>query len=177
MILLAAPNLEISVPYSAVFIAERDPRTNEISEFLDELRSYASKSLEHLRDSQRLALDLDFSRLERQLDSLASLKDGWDGYDAEIPSADVIDEARKVLRSLQNQLTKPQKVGPSAEGGVAFTFRSGDRRVQIELLNNGERFAHLYDLHGNSDTQDWTENDIQDNFERLLNPVRAYLES
>lgn len=177
MILLAAPNIELHIPQSAMSIADPDPRTSEVSLFLDRLHDYTSESLRHLRNSQRTALNLDFAGLERQLDSLASLNAGWDGYDADAPSASVINEARKVLRSLQNELARPDKVGPSAEGGVAITFRSsGGRRVQIEILNNGERFAHLYDLQGNSNTHEWLEEEIDDNFEGLLGPVRAYLE-
>ncbi len=177
MISLAGHNLELPIPESALSIAVPDPRTNEFSEFLDRLHGYTSESLRHLRESQRIALNTDFADLEKQLDALAGLKSGWDGYDADVPSTVVIGEARKVLRSLQNQLATPDKVGPSAEGGVAITFRSpGDRRVQIEILNNGERFAHLYDLHGNSNTNDWPEIDIDVNFESLLIPVRAYLE-
>jgi hypothetical protein len=108
--------------------------------------------------SQIGALDIDFEPIHKQLDGLGNLEWGWDGYDAPKPSPEAIDAARSILEKMQGELVKPVWISASADGGVAFTFAAGGiRRAQVEVLNNGERFAHLYDLNGNSHTEDWAE--------------------
>ena len=177
MLLLATPNQDLSIPQTAVSLSEKDPRSTAISEFLDSLRSYTMDSLLQLRIGQMKALDIDFARLEKDLEHLETVGKGWDGYDADKPSQESIDGARSILRSLQEVLITPQKITPSAEGGVAFSFKAPkSKRAQIEILNNGERFAHLYDLNGSSQTLEWSKKDIEENFQAMFKPVRVFAE-
>ena len=177
MLLLSTSNPDLSIPQTAVWLSEKDPRSTEISEFLDSLRSYTQDSLFRLRIGQVKALDFDFARLEKDLECLGMVSKGWDGYDADKPSKDSIEGTRGLLRSLQRSLITPEKITPSAEGGVALSFKAPrNKRAQIEVLNNGERFAHLYDLDGNSQTFEWSKEDIEKNFEFVLKPVREFAE-
>jgi hypothetical protein len=159
---------------------EHDPRIGGASNaagYIKEWNDFIVSSLKFLRNGQIEALTVDFAPLSKQLDQLKSLAVGWDGYDAPTPSADAIGAAKTLLQHMQNELLKPQRITPSAEGGVAFTFAAtGQRRAQIELLNSGEKFAHLYDLNGDSRTEDWNENLEVVSIKRLLEPIRRYLQ-
>jgi len=162
---------------SLVHSPDTDPRTNDVSKFLDRLRDYTFECMRELRFGQMIALDNEFAFLEIQLDRLKGLRNGWDGYGALAPAPSVVSEARDILRKLQESLVKPHRISASAEGGIAFSFKaSGDRRVQIEILNDGERFAHFYDLRGNSYTHEWPV-DFQDKpFSELLEPLLHYMQ-
>jgi hypothetical protein len=156
---------------------ERDPRLSDISGYLDRLHEYIAQSLGHLRDSQIKALDSNFAPLDQRLDRLAGLDVGWDGYGAPAPTLHAVREAREVLRQLQEELITPQRLSASAEGGIAFSFKaSGDRRAQIEILNSGEKFVHLYDLLGNSYTHDWSDLYGNEPFSNLLKPLLSYMQ-
>jgi hypothetical protein len=169
------PNL--SPPQTVLPQRERDPRVSETAEYLRKLNAYIFASIGSLRIGQIKALDSDFAPLDQQLDRLTGLTEGWDGYDAPAPSAQAISEAREILRRMQEELVKPQWVSASADGGIAFSFAApNERRAQIEILNNGEKFAHLYDLKGNSHTEEWTEKLFEQPFRRLLEPVLHYMQ-
>ena len=176
--MILAPNLDakINTPQSVLRHQEIDPRKSEISEYLDGLRKYVLESMNSLHDGQVKALDSDFAQLGDQLERLQAFKEGWDGYDAPAPSADALSTAREVLRGLQRELVRPQRVSASADGGVAFSFKaSANRRAQIEILNNGERFAHLYDLQGNSYTYDWPMDSRSECLRNLIEPILNYM--
>lgn len=172
------PRLNLNVPQSVIPPQETDPRTSEQSRLIENLNKCIWDNLVSLREGQIKALNSSFLPLDLQLDALELLKQGWDGYDAQAPTPDTIREARGVLGKLQGSLVMPKRVSPSADGGVAFSFKaSGNRRAQIEILNNGEKFAHLYDLNGNSSTLDWPEEIEQESFERLLEPILNYMQA
>ena len=170
----------LTLPQRALPIQEEDPRRSvptEYSEYLSQLDSYVQCSLEELRKGQIKALDDEFATLDVQLDRLTALNEGWDGYDAPVPSPQAVNESRQILRQLQGELIKPQRISASAEGGIAFSFKaSGERRAQIEVLNNGERFAHLYDLRGNSYTHEWPENYQSHPVSSLMEPILNYMQ-
>lgn len=159
---------------------EADPRiagAANTAGYVKVWNEFVTSSLNFLRSGQIEALQVDFTPLLKQLDQLKGLAAGWDGYDAPTPSADALGAARTLLHQMQNELLRPQRISPSAEGGVAFTFAAtNDRRAQIELLNSGEKFAHLYDLNGNSHTEDWNENLEAESMKHLLEPIRTYLQ-
>lgn len=180
MAALAHPSSILNLPQTVLPQEERDPRISETAgtaEFLSRLHTYIFQSIGSLRISQIRALDSDFAPLDQELDRLTELSEGWDGYDAPVPSCQAVEEAREILRLMQQELIRPQWISASAEGGVAFSFAaSGDRRAQIEILNDSEKFAHLYDLHGNSYTEEWKGNLEDQPFAKLLEPIRNYLQ-
>ena len=179
MAALAHPNPTLNLPQTALFHNETDPRVsdrNDTATYLKQLHGYVFESIQSLRLSQIRALDSAFATFDLQLDGLGQLAEGWDGYDAPVPSAEAIRSGREILRRLQEELLVPNWVSASADGGVAFSFAApGNRRAQIEVLNNGEKFAHLYDLTGNSHTEDWAGTAQNKPFKELLEPVLHYI--
>jgi hypothetical protein len=178
MVLIENPRPTFNMPQSVLPLREADPRTSEQSLYVEVLNKYIWDSLAKLREGQVKALNSRFAPLDLQLDSLVNLNHGWDGYDAPPPTRQTLSVAREILGKLQGILVMPQRISPSADGGVAFSFKaSGNRRAQIEVLNNGEKFAHLYDLTGNSYTLDWPKNIEREPFETLLEPILNYMQS
>jgi hypothetical protein len=101
-----------------------------------------------------------FDVLAEVVEQLVETPENWNSYDSPAPSALAVSNARPVLQALRTKLLQPERVVPSAEGGVAFTFISETpSRAIIESLNDGETFALLYDLNGNSRTIEWPTND------------------
>jgi hypothetical protein len=179
MAALTQPNLELRLPQTVLSLEDPDPRisnTSDTARYLERLHEYVLESIKSLRQSQIMALDIDFAPLAKQLDDLGDLPEGWDGYDAPRPSAEAIREAHAVLRRMQEELVRPGWISASADGGVAFSFTApNDRRAQIEVLNNGTKFAHLYDLSGNSHTEDWIGDLDERPFKLLLEPILHYI--
>lgn len=176
MVALAHPNPFFASLGPARIALERDPRMLEEAAYLDRFNEHVLENLRYLRDAQIRALDIDFAGLDFQLDRLSALSVGWDGYDAPKPAEAVLGNARRILKLLQSELMMPRQITASAEGGVAFSFGSaGDRRAQIEILNNGEQFAHLYDLRGNSSTIESPQDDSPKAVKGLLGPIIEYL--
>ena len=79
----------------------------------------------------------DWRDLFKKLDGLSLLTDGWNGYNAIAPAAAAISNARHFLKVLQSKSIVPQRLAPSAVGGVAITSRRHDRKVVVEFFNNG----------------------------------------
>jgi hypothetical protein len=72
------------------------------------------------------------------------------GYE-QIPTDSVLEDAKSILITLRACRVRPERIVPSADGGMAFTFdTSGDRRAFIEVLNEGEISAVLYSTTGDS---------------------------
>ena len=180
MATLAQSYPTLSLPLTGFPDQGQDPRVSDgadIASYLTALRAYVNFSIFDLRQGQMKAMDIDFAPLKKQLEGLKQLQVGWDGYDAPKPSSTAIEAARDVLRRMQKELVKPQWISASADGGVAFSFAALDkRRAQVEVLNNGERFVHLYDLDGDSRTEEW-QGDLQEQpFNKLLKPIIDYLQ-
>jgi hypothetical protein len=74
---------------------------------------------------------------------LTELKDGWNSYNAPAPNQISIDNAKKVARILK-LADFPAEVLPSGEGGIGFVFKNGDKKADIECLNNGNIIAVCY---------------------------------
>jgi hypothetical protein len=97
-----------------------------------------------------------FEGLEDSVDNLISVSPNWNSYGSPAPTLESIDRAKHILRVLRARLLEPERVLPSADGGVSFTFISDTiSRAAIESLNNGETYVLLYDLRGNSQTVEW----------------------
>jgi hypothetical protein len=73
--------------------------------------------------------------------AMGSLKDNWDTYGAEAPSAESLYNAVDLLVRMEQMSFLPSDVLASSEGGVALSFKSETRYADIELLNSGEVLA------------------------------------
>ena len=97
-----------------------------------------------------------FNGFETVLERLRHTPTNWNSYNSPPPAESSVKNAKPVLQALRTKLLQPDRILPSAEGGVAFTFVSDTAsRAVIEALNDGETFVLLYDLSGNSITIDW----------------------
>ncbi|HEX6900699.1 MAG TPA: hypothetical protein VF789_13320 [Thermoanaerobaculia bacterium] len=77
------------------------------------------------------------------LESFRGLATGWDSYEAEPPSDDAIENARRILVVLwESEAGDGVRLSPSVEGGVSIVFRTPDKRyADIECFNDGEVLA------------------------------------
>jgi len=90
------------------------------------------------------------------LPKLTEFPANWNGEGSPAPNSVAVDGASEFLRSIRFSSAMPEKVHPSAEGGVAIVFvGAGKNRAIVESLNNQERYLLLYDLDGGAVTIDW----------------------
>ena len=81
-----------------------------------------------------------------KLHGFARLETGWNGSNAEAPSALAITTAEQFLNSCPNW--PPARIEPSAMGGVGITYRTGERRVYVEVYNDARIHALFSDRSG-----------------------------
>lgn len=78
------------------------------------------------------------------VETAAKLSTDWDSYGAVSPNATAVHWARETLRILDSELLTPNRVDPSAEGGITIAFSAGDRYAHVECFNTGELVAALW---------------------------------
>lgn len=76
-----------------------------------------------------------------QIRSYASLERGWDSYDAEPPTQDVVNKAVGFDWYLRQFGLSPRCVNPSVVGGIGFTFGKRPNYVYVEVRNTGSMNA------------------------------------
>ena len=67
----------------------------------------------------------------------------------------------------------PSRVIPSAEGGVAVYFSSGNRTAYVEYRNSREVILAMFDDHSDPIIIELTESDADES--RALSLIRAYI--
>ena len=87
--------------------------------------------------------------IEKVLNSFWQLERDWNSYGAEPPHRRAMDESIRFSSVAIDLGLTPDRVEPSAEGGVAIAFVRGDRRAIAEFLNDGSWDLLLYDKLGN----------------------------
>lgn len=117
-------------------------------------------------DPPSAAMDAKFARLRQ-------LAPGWNGYDAAPPSALAIQLAQVFVRQLNQEAYTPNRVAPSAVGGVGITQRADRRSVYVEFYNSGQILA----LYSDGETEPIIENiePTNSSFGRLIKKMREYL--
>lgn len=75
--------------------------------------------------------------VEEQLERIGGLPYDWDGYGAQPPSDETISSMRTLLTILRNCGVTPDKLLPSAAGGIEVSQRSNGRYAAVECLNSG----------------------------------------
>ena len=88
--------------------------------------------------------DASFIILEDKVSVLATLKDGWDSFNAPAPSPESIKCAKEALARFHSEQLLPETVSPSAEGGVSIYFSHGKQKAFIEFSNEGEMLFARY---------------------------------
>lgn len=79
-----------------------------------------------------------FTKLFDKIETLSSLKDGWDKDGAEAPNFKSIDTSRHILGILNEADFMPTNVSASVEGGVNIYFVKDNKYADIECFNSGE---------------------------------------
>jgi hypothetical protein len=81
--------------------------------------------------------------LDATLDDFRSLKVGWNSYKAEPPSEKAIGSVRDFLSLLRSEWREPDRLRPSAVGGIGLTFYRdkvpGGCSVYVEFLNRSDK--------------------------------------
>jgi hypothetical protein len=111
----------------------------------------------------------------KKLASCKSLRDGWNGYTAPVPSEQASSLAKCFLDAMQASGVLPTRVAPSGMGGVAVTRKIGMRKVLVELYNDGRVFA----LFSDRATEDLPVEEVKSDpgsFAAFITKMRDYLD-
>jgi hypothetical protein len=114
-----------------------------------------------------------FIDLFNRLEKMRSLRDDWNSYGAEAPNPRAIFYAQEILSSLMHRNLLPDRVNPSAENGITFSFRRGERYADIECFNSGEILAVTTD--GNDEPEVWNVSLAKEEVHHTLERIRAAL--
>ena len=102
-----------------------------------------------------------------RLDSFGRLVPGWDSYQAPPPNARARFNAAAALDDLSSMDFPPHRVAPSVEGGIALSWRKGDRDANIEFFNTGEVLTEMRDVDGMPIIEDVGSEDLRAALERI----------
>jgi hypothetical protein len=80
-----------------------------------------------------------------RVSELRKLKTGWNSYSAAPPAPVAMDNAKIMLTLAFAADIIPERIEPSAMGGVGVTFTAGSREVAVEFYNAGNTHALLSD--------------------------------
>jgi hypothetical protein len=162
------------------------PAVGESISVVDTFERTSNEEVRLLRESLRHAYEKDRGRsqirelLERYeamsnlLNDLYFVPDDWNAYGSPAPSKPSIEISRGILNSLWTGKTLPDRVLPSADGGVSLVFLTdNDNRAVIETLNDDTSFLLLYDRRGNSKTLAW--NDAAAEKDKTLQQLQVHL--
>ena len=114
------------------------PESHAEGEIGRTLRNEIMKNLENLAAGSifwRPVLLLNVAH--QKISELASLKSNWDSYGALSPDSIAVENAARILKLMQPVDLERASIVPSAEGGIAFCFKRGDRYADIETSNDG----------------------------------------
>lgn len=118
------------------------------------------------KDRNELALISGLPNLAREL-----------GY-GQAPTEKVLSDARILFARLRAETLRPNRIVPSADGGMSFGFRASEsRRAYIEILNDGDIYAVTYRA-GGDNVCTYTINSPHDeeSVKAAIQSVRSYLE-
>lgn len=116
------------------------------------------------------------SLLSQYLNDLEEWSHGrkdWGSEGSEPPDESALKRAEESLQLLNSLGFLPQKIAPSAEGGVALVFKNGDKRAMLEFFNDGSSSGVLYDL---VDEVKVIAVDQESEMSGIVERIRAYLE-
>lgn len=74
--------------------------------------------------------------VEAELDQLAALSAGWDGYGAPAIDAEIVAAARIFLRALPASLASPPRAVPLSSGSVQFEWHGHTKVLELEFENS-----------------------------------------
>ena len=123
--------------------------------------------------SRFLQIEKTYQEMRSSLDACAALQDNWDSYDAAKPARHSIEATDRFLGRLFAELFMPNRVIPSAEGGMAVYFHSDKKTAYLEYRNSGEVILAMFDDHSDPIIVELTECDADES--RALSLIRTYI--
>ena len=102
---------------------------------------------------------------------MLNLQFDWNGYGSESPNEIAIEAAKEIVLTAPQLGMIPNKILPSAEGGVGICFYASDRYADIECLNTGEILAMKSD--GVNRPEIWEL--MPNQYKGALEEIREYL--
>ena len=83
---------------------------------------------------KQIELHSEYESAERMLNTIESLKHGWDGYSAVVPDFNVVNNARKFIDCLSRyRYTAPTAIEPTPYGSVVMDFEDNRGLVSVEI--------------------------------------------
>jgi hypothetical protein len=114
-------------------------------------------------DSTFLHIEVNFARLEEELQRLTTLHASIAEEGEERPSDASIEASLLLLKELRIARVAVESVVPAADGGVAIVLApSGDARAYLQVLNDGERSLVMYNVAGDVYVEDLSSSDYLD---------------
>jgi hypothetical protein len=140
---------------------------------------YYGSALDRIRASTERSIywqiGQQFEEIDAELDRVSRLQDGWDSYHASAPSPGAIDLTKQLLRLLRAAMLPPDRVAPSAEGGVGICFVDADKYADLEIFNDLEILATAY--RGKSEPRIWEVSTAVGSLEDAIRRIREHLNS
>ena len=102
-------------------------------------------------------------------------KRGWNGYAASPPNVKAVCSASTAFIVLQALQRLPDRLAPSAVGGVGITYRNGMRKAYLECYNSGQVVLLLSDAEAEQVTTHKI-NPTQEGFSQLPSKIKDYLD-
>jgi len=125
--------------------------------------------------SRFLQMEKQYQQLNSSLETHTNLTDNWDSYGAEKPSTSSLNAAAGFLRKLRNESFMPDRIIPSAEGGVAIYFNRDTKTAYVEYRNSGDVILAMYDDRSDPLILELTNTDADEH--RALHLIRHYIRS
>ncbi len=120
-------------------------------------------------------LEPDWINLLHKLYGFLDLQEGWNGYAASPPNVKAVCSASTAFIVLQALQRLPDRLAPSAVGGVGITYRNGMRKAYLECYNSGQVVLLLSDAEAEQVTTHKI-NPTQEGFSQLPSKIKDYLD-
>jgi hypothetical protein len=130
------------------------------------------KTLEASEETSELSL---LRRRVKEIERLVDLLPDWNSYGADPPSATAAEAAISAVRHLDDMELVPDRIVPSAEGGIGIAFRNGLKYADIEFFNNGEILALT--ANNGERIEIWPVGQGSEEIKHSLSKIRDYINS
>ena len=109
-----------------------------------------------------------------ELGKIGRYADNWDGYNSPGPNKIAVDMAHEAFDLLSANHFFNYHISPTADGGIAFTFRNAGKLADIIFYNDGDIDAGTYPEEG--DTSSWDVEKDKDSILSTYNRIKEYLD-
>ena len=149
-----------------------DPETSQVRRIYNFLARAVRQSVSQ---SSALRVSPETKHIREMVQCLAFLEADWDTNGSPPPDAGSIQAAQSFIIALESSTARdrllPTHVTATAEGGIAYYFKDGDRTAYIEYSNEGETTVVMYEPTGDPIVRELESEDPSE----ALETVRGYL--